>query len=78
MRVDDLRVEMNPWGFDPGVIGVPSFLWQGDDDSFTTPDDVEAWSVIPGLDVRLLPGEGHLLPFTHGAEIVTTLLKAGR
>jgi pimeloyl-ACP methyl ester carboxylesterase len=76
--VDDLRVEMQPWGFDPRTIDRPGFVWQGDDDSFSAPAMAEEWGeTVPGLDVGILPGEGHLFPFSRTNEILEALAQLG-
>lgn len=72
--VDDMRIEMAPWGFDPASINTPSFVWQGDDDSFITAAENQAWvDAVSGLTMRILHGEGHLFPLTHTRELVTAL-----
>jgi pimeloyl-ACP methyl ester carboxylesterase len=72
--VDDLRVEMQPWGFDPRTIDRPGFVWQGDDDTFSTPAMAEQWGeAVAGLEVRILHGEGHLFPFSWTNELLEAL-----
>jgi pimeloyl-ACP methyl ester carboxylesterase len=72
--VDDLRVEMRAWGFDPAAITRPGFVWQGDDDSFITPAAAREWAeTVPGLELTLLPGAGHLFPFALTAEVIEAL-----
>lgn len=72
--VDDLRVEMRPWGFDVAAITRPGFVWQGDDDSFVIPEMAEEWAqTVPGLEVRMLAGEGHLFPFSRTGDILEAL-----
>jgi pimeloyl-ACP methyl ester carboxylesterase len=76
--VEDLRVEMQPWGFDPGTVQAPGWLWQGDDDSFVTPADNAPWlELIPKLQAHALPGEGHLFNFGHTPEILDEILQIG-
>ena len=72
--VDDMRVELAPWGFDLGSIEVPVSLWQGDEDSFVGADSPDEWArAVPGLVIERLPGEGHLFPFEHTETLLTTL-----
>jgi pimeloyl-ACP methyl ester carboxylesterase len=72
--VDDMRVEMQPWGFDPATIARPGITWQGDDDSFVTPADAQRWAeTVPGLERVELRGDGHLFPFARTAEILDAL-----
>jgi pimeloyl-ACP methyl ester carboxylesterase len=69
--VDDLRVEMRGWGFDPGTIPCQTVLWQGDDDSFVCPADAKGWAeTVPGITLRMEPGEGHLLALTRTSEFL--------
>ncbi|HEY3833321.1 MAG TPA: alpha/beta hydrolase [Acidimicrobiia bacterium] len=72
--IDDLLVEMQPWGYDASSITTPGLLWQGDDDSFITAAENQAWAdAVPSLTMRILPGEGHLFPLTHTRELVDAL-----
>ncbi len=72
--VDDLRVEMRPWGFDPSAITRPGFLWQGDDDSFVIPEMAKEWGqTVPGLEVTMRAGDGHLFPFSRTGDILDAL-----
>ncbi len=72
--VDDNRVVMAPWGYDPATIDVPISLWQGDDDSFTGVENAQAWvDAIPKLDYRLLEGEGHTFVFDRTEEFIGCL-----
>jgi pimeloyl-ACP methyl ester carboxylesterase len=74
--VDDLRVEMQPWGFDPAEITRPGFVWQGDDDSFVVPEMAHEWAqTVPGLEATMLSGDGHLFPFSRTGEIVEALAR---
>ena len=72
--VEDMRVELAPWGFDPADIRVPVSLWQGDEDSYVHADSPAEWArVVPGLTVRELRGEGHLFPYKRTNELLTSL-----
>jgi pimeloyl-ACP methyl ester carboxylesterase len=72
--VDDMRVELAPWGFDLGSIEVPVSLWQGDEDSFVGSDSPDEWArAVPGLVIERLAGEGHLFPFEHTETLLATL-----
>ena len=72
--VDDMRVVLAPWGFDPGSIEVPIALWQGDEDSFVAPDSVDEWAnAVPGLTLNRLPGEGHFFPFDRTEDLLASL-----
>jgi pimeloyl-ACP methyl ester carboxylesterase len=72
--VDDMRVVLASWGFDPGSIGVPISVWQGDDDSFVHSDSPDEWAkAVRGLEIKRLPGEGHLFPFERTEELLASL-----
>jgi pimeloyl-ACP methyl ester carboxylesterase len=70
--VDDDVAFVSPWGFDVADIAVPVLLWQGGEDRFVPPSH-GAWLAerIPGVDARVLAGDGHLalierhVPTTH-------------
>jgi pimeloyl-ACP methyl ester carboxylesterase len=59
--IDDDFAFVEDWGFDLGTIEVPVQLWHGAEDRFV-PIAHGAWVAerIPGVDARLLEGEGHL------------------
>jgi pimeloyl-ACP methyl ester carboxylesterase len=72
--VDDLRVEMQPWGFDPAAITRPGFVWQADDDSFVIAEMAHEWArTVPGLEATMLSGDGHFFPFSRTGEIIEAL-----
>jgi pimeloyl-ACP methyl ester carboxylesterase len=57
---DDLAFVM-PWGFDPADLKAPVCVWQGDQD-FMVPHPHSRWLAqhIPGAQLSLVPGHGHL------------------
>jgi pimeloyl-ACP methyl ester carboxylesterase len=59
--LDDDLAFMAPWGFDVGAIGVPVAVWQGEHDLMVPPAHA-AWlgGHVPGADLAILAGEGHL------------------
>ena len=63
-------------GFDPRTISRPGFVWQGDDDSFSTPAMASEWAAtVPPLEARTLPGDEHLFPFSRSGEVIEALTK---
>lgn len=57
--LDDLRVVLSPWGFDPGSIAVPVFVWHGIDDTLVPLEHALQLAIaIPGAQVSFAP-EGH-------------------
>jgi pimeloyl-ACP methyl ester carboxylesterase len=62
--IDDNLSDIPPWGFEPGSIKVPLQLWHGMDDSIV-PLSHAKWLAahLPGAEVHLEPGEGHVSLF---------------
>jgi pimeloyl-ACP methyl ester carboxylesterase len=76
--VDDMRVVMRPWGFDPADIRIPLFVWQGDEDSSIRGSWGEWWArAVPGARLTRCPGEGHLLIEERIGEILEALCREG-
>jgi pimeloyl-ACP methyl ester carboxylesterase len=70
--VQDIRVLARPWGFSLEDIPVPVQLWHGDEDRVIPMHHGRYLaSVIPGATLRICPGEGHMLMWSHLAEIVS-------
>jgi pimeloyl-ACP methyl ester carboxylesterase len=68
---------VTPWGFRPEEIGVPTTIWHGDRDPAVPIGVGEFFDrTIPRSSLHVLPGEGHLLLWSHAEEILRDL--AGR
>jgi pimeloyl-ACP methyl ester carboxylesterase len=65
---------VSPWGFRPEEISVPTLIWHGDQDP-AVPLGVGEFlaRTIPDSTLRVLPGAGHLLLWSHADEILTAL-----
>ena len=75
--VDDMRVAIRPWGFDPALIRPPLAIWQGDRDSSIRASWGEWWAdTVPGARLVRCPGEGHLLIEERIGEILDFLVTA--
>ena len=77
--VDEYRIMAAPWGFDPAAINIPTFLWQGTDDSLVP----AAWAgrlaaAVPGSSLAVVDGAGHFLAVDHFDEILRTVTEAAR
>jgi pimeloyl-ACP methyl ester carboxylesterase len=73
--VHDIELLARPWGFPVEAIRVPVQLWHGDADTVIPLHHGEYLaSVIPGATLRVCPGEGHMVLWSHLQEI---LLAAG-
>jgi pimeloyl-ACP methyl ester carboxylesterase len=59
--VDDDFAFLAPWGFEPGAIGVPVLIWQGEED-LMVPAAHGRWlrEHVGGAEGGVLAGEGHL------------------
>jgi pimeloyl-ACP methyl ester carboxylesterase len=66
--IDDDLAYVLPWGFDPARIGVPTLLVHGGSDA-SVPSSHSAWLAehIPGSELRIGPGEGHISILVTGA-----------
>lgn len=69
---------VGPWGVRVEDVAAPVFLWYGDRDEIAPPDHGR-WFAEHLREARLtvLPGEGHLVPLLHWAEMLQALT-AGR
>jgi pimeloyl-ACP methyl ester carboxylesterase len=62
--IDDSISDIRPWGFDLNSIKVPVQLWHGQDDR-SVPLSHAKWLAahVPGAEIHLEPGEGHISLF---------------
>ena len=73
--VEDLRVAMRPWGVELASITVPTTVWQGDQDrSIPVAWGEQLAGSIPGAQLRLRRGEGHLMIASNLEAILEDLL----
>ena len=74
--VHEWRLYVQPWGFEPGAVKVPTTLWYGAEDRMAPPSMGEHLHVrIPASRLIVLPGEAHLsLIHRHARAIVNDLL----
>jgi pimeloyl-ACP methyl ester carboxylesterase len=69
--VDEYRLMVAPWGFEPADVAVAVDVWQGTDDRLVP----ESWARalvedIPRAELHLVPGAGHLLAYDRWAEVL--------
>lgn len=71
----DVSIAVQPWGFHPGTIRCPYFLWHGEDDR-STPITMARYLAtnIPNCTATFLPGQGHLFFYDRWADILGQLL----
>jgi len=73
--VEDWIAELGPWGFRLDEVTRPTFIWWGEEDDLTPRVHTDALaSGLPGAHVVVYPGEGHLAPVTHWAEMLAAVL----
>ena len=66
----DLALFTRPWGFALGDVAVPVHLWHGDADRIVPVEHGTHLSQrIPGSELRIRPGEGHLGGLSAAAEL---------
>jgi len=72
--IDDDLAYVTPWGCDPAAITAPALLLHGADDRMV-PATHSKWlaSRIPGAELRLTPGDGHISVLDHAAGALTWL-----
>jgi pimeloyl-ACP methyl ester carboxylesterase len=65
---------VTPWGFRPEQIEVATTIWHGDRDPAVPIGVGEFFDrTIPHSSLHVLPGEGHLLLWSHAEEILRDL-----
>lgn len=76
--VTDLHVFGRPWGVPLDAIVAPSALWIGTSD-MNVPQDAarRLAAAVPGCELRVLDGEGHLWIAEHYADVLAWLKQAG-
>jgi pimeloyl-ACP methyl ester carboxylesterase len=63
-----------PWGFQPEDISVETEIWQGNADNAVSPKVAEFFSeTVPRSRLRMVPGAGHLLLWSHTEEVLRSL-----
>jgi DNA-binding CsgD family transcriptional regulator len=65
-----IRCAARPAALDLSGLSAPITLWHGADDSMTTPDDMKAWLGTHLREVRIVPGIGRFLGYSHWTEIM--------
>jgi pimeloyl-ACP methyl ester carboxylesterase len=68
-----------PWGFALAEVAVPVTIWHGTGDVILPVRHATFLAeAIPGAELRLFEGEGHLAPVDHFAEMLSVHAAAGR
>lgn len=63
------------WDIDPTTVRCPVLLWYGTEDRMATPEHARWFDEnLPDVQLVMWEGEGHLLAFTHLAEMLRELL----
>jgi pimeloyl-ACP methyl ester carboxylesterase len=72
--MQDLVLELTPWGFHLQDHALPVHVWHGDlDRNVSVESGVHLASEIPGAILHRVPNEGHLLIYGHFEEILESL-----
>jgi pimeloyl-ACP methyl ester carboxylesterase len=72
--VHEIRMYVDPWGFDVSAIDCPTFVWHGDQDVNVPVAMAQRLAArIPHCVLTICPGEAHLLLPRHWDEVVANL-----
>jgi pimeloyl-ACP methyl ester carboxylesterase len=68
---DIVAVNISPAGFDAAAVGAPTTLVYGTDDVLVGPEHGRYWAgIVPGAQLRLIDGAGHLVALTAWDQIL--------
>jgi pimeloyl-ACP methyl ester carboxylesterase len=74
MAADIVSYTVTPWGFDPAAVGAPAIGFYGADDETVPPAHGEWYAgQVPGADLRVVAGIGHLVALTRWADILAAV-----
>ena len=72
--VQEAGIIARPWGFSLAAIRCPVELWHGeDDDTAPLSHALRLRDAIPGCRLHVLPGESHMVMWTHLADMLAFL-----
>jgi pimeloyl-ACP methyl ester carboxylesterase len=72
--IQDLQLELKPWGFHLADIAVPVHVWHGDlDRNVVFANGIYQANEIPRAKLHKVPHEGHWLFYEHFADIVESV-----
>ena len=73
--MQDLALELRPWGFRLRDIALPVHVWHGDlDRNVLVESGAYQANEIPDATLHRLPHEGHLLVYSHFDDILDSLV----
>jgi pimeloyl-ACP methyl ester carboxylesterase len=77
--IDDDLAYVAPWGFDPARAGAPVLVTHGTEDRMI-PSSHGEWLArhVPGAELRLSPGDGHISVLNHAAATLEWLAARAR
>lgn len=75
--LDDLRIALGPWGFDPAEVPGPVLLWHGREDATVPLGHALAHTApMPGRRTTVLDGEGHFFLRAHLRDVLAAVTAA--
>jgi pimeloyl-ACP methyl ester carboxylesterase len=74
MAADIVSYTVAPWGFDLAAVGAPTTAIYGADDDIVRPAHGEWYAAqVPGTEMRVVPGIGHLVALTRWADVLAAV-----
>ena len=71
----DVADAFSPWGFSVSEIRQPVYLWGGGSDQLVLQPNADYLAgSIPRATLIVFPGEGHLIPIRHWAEMLSAVM----
>lgn len=74
VAADIVADQVSPWGFDPATVAAPTHCWYGAADEVVAPAHGAWWAErIPGAELTVVDGIGHLVVATAWADVLAHL-----
>jgi pimeloyl-ACP methyl ester carboxylesterase len=69
--LDEYRVFVEPWGFDPAEITQPVGIWWGDQDQLVPRGLIDVLvDLVPSCELNVVPAAGHFVAFDRWSEVL--------
>jgi pimeloyl-ACP methyl ester carboxylesterase len=77
--LEDTLASVQPWGFEPGAIGVPVLIMHGADDKMVPPAHGQWLAArVPAAELRIVPDAAHITVLDSAPQALTWLSAAAR